>query len=137
MTSLAFAILLLAACAGQDEKQDQNTLDTDQAVRDFITVRELKAADKMPNTGRDSFEALGHRFMIYKNRKEGHLVEFSRPCSELRDQARIVADERWDSNYIRSRFETFRGCRIHALYPLTDAELAELENIGESPGSRN
>ena len=53
------------------------------------------------------------------------------------DNTRITPDKRWDSNKIRARFDTIRGCRIGSVYALTEAELAELESIGEAPGSRN
>ena len=66
-----------------------------------------------------------------------YLVEFARRCYELRDNTRIVPDQRWDASKIRARFDTIRGCRVAKIYALTEAEIAELENIGEAPGSRN
>jgi len=135
--SLLFTTVCLAACAAQDEKQELSTQDEVQAVRDFIDVRELAELDKMPTSGSDSWKAIGERFLIYEGRRAKYLVEFNRRCHELTDNTRIVADKRWDSNNIRSRFDTIRGCRIHQIYALTEAEVAELENIGEAPGSRN
>lgn len=134
---LLFAAVLVAACATQDEKTHTSTQDQVQAVRDFIDVRELAELDKMPTSNSDSWTAIGERFLIYEGRRATYLVEFSRRCFELGDNTRIVADKRWDANNIRSRFDTIRGCRIHQIYALTEAEVAELENIGEAPGSRN
>jgi len=134
---LLIAAALLAACAAQDEQKAKSTQDAVQAVRDFIEVRDLEKLDKMPSTSSDSWDAIGGRFLIYKGRRGAYLVEFSRRCYELEDNTRIVADKRWDSHNIRSRFDTIRGCRIHQIYGLTEGEAAELENIGEAPGSRN
>ncbi|MDH3612830.1 MAG: DUF6491 family protein [Gammaproteobacteria bacterium] len=133
---LMIAATLLAACAAQDEK-DQSTQDAVQAVRDFIEVRDLEELDKMPSASSDGWEAIDNQFLIYRGRRDAYLVEFTRRCFELDDNTRIVADRRWDANVIRARFDTIRGCRIHKIYALTEAETVELENIGEAPGSRN
>jgi hypothetical protein len=60
-----------------------------------------------------------------------------RRCHELKDNTRITPDKRWDTNIVRAKFDTIRGCRIAAIYALDEAEAAELKNIGEAPGSRN
>ena len=135
--SLLIAATLLIACAAQDEQEAKSTQDEVQAVRDFIEVRRLEKLDKMPSTNSDSWQTIGNRFLIYKGRRASYLVEFSRRCYEIEDDTRIVADKRWDSHNIRSRVDTIRGCRIHQIYGLTENEAAELENIGEAPGSRN
>ncbi len=135
--SLLIVASLLIACAAQDEQEAKSTQDEVQAVRDFIEVRDLEELDKMPSTSSDSWHAIGDRFLIYKGRRDSYLVEFNRRCYELEDDTRIVADKRWDSHNIRSRFDTIRGCRTHQIYGLTEDEVAELENIGEAPGSRN
>jgi len=134
---LLIAATLLIACAAQDKQKARSTQDEVQAVRDFIEVRDLEKLDKMPSTSSDSWHSIGDRFLIYKGRRGTYLVEFSRRCHELEDDTRIIADKRWDLHTIRSRFDTIRGCRIHQIYGLTDGEAAELDNIGEAPGSRN
>jgi len=128
---------LLSACASQGDTPQQSTQDKTQAVRDFIEVRELAEVDKMASASSDSWTALEERFLLYEGRRATHLVEFTRRCFELEDNSRIVADERWDASNIRARFDTIRGCRIHRIYALTEDEVAELESIGEAPGSRN
>jgi hypothetical protein len=128
-----FAIVLLSACAAQDRAPTQ---DTEQAVRDFIDVRELAEADQMRSSNRDSWHKIDQNFIIYEASKETYLLEFVRRCYEL-DQYPVVPDERKSGNLIRARFDTVRGCRIAKLFPLTEADAAELKAIGESPGSRN
>ena len=85
----------------------------------------------------DGWTQIDDTFILYTARRDTYLVEFGRPCWELRDNTRITPDKRWDANSIRARFDTIRGCRIHSIFALDEAEVAELENIGEAPGSRN
>ena len=133
----AVALALLAGCAGQDETDDPSTQDTAQAVRDFIELRELEEVDAMRSGMHDGWTQIDDTFILFRARKDTYLVEFARRCYELRDNTRITADQRWDANTIRARFDTIRGCRIAKIYALTEAEVAELRNIGEAPGSRN
>lgn len=127
------AMLVLAACASQEEVI---TKDVEQAVRDFIDVRELQSVTEIPNANQDSWEAIDQNFILYKTRKQTYLVEFVRRCREL-DQHPVVPDVRTTPNKIYTRFETIRGCRIANAFALSEGELAEIEAIGESPGSRN
>ena len=86
---------------------------------------------------RDSWKELGDYFVIYDAHRNSYLVEFVRACYELRDNTTITPDERWDTKWLRARFDTLRGCRIRKIYALTEADVVELGQIGESPGSRN
>lgn len=124
--------MALGACAGRPSQQ---TLDKNLAVRDLIDLRQLESLDKIRSDDSDGWEQITNRFIIYRTRRGDYLFEFTRPCWELDDNTRIVADERFDANVIQARFETLRGCRIAAIYALDDAEVAELQNIGEPPGS--
>lgn len=132
-TSALFAIVLLSACAAQDRATTQ---DTEQAVRDFIDVRELAEADVMRTSSRDRWDEIDQNFIIYEARKETYLIEFVRRCIEL-NQYPVVPDARQSGNLVRARFDTLRGCRIAKMFPLTEGEVEELMAIGESPGSRN
>ncbi len=124
--------LLLSACATQKagERREEH-----QAVRDFIALRGLEESDEIRSANPGSWTNIDYRFIVYKARKDQYLVEFVRRCYELDDDSRIVPDKRWQLNVIRARVETFRGCRIKAIYPLTEAEATELESLGEAPGS--
>jgi len=120
---------LLVACAAAPEPERE-------AVQDFVAVRNPEAVDQIKTDNNDSWKELNEYYLIYKARKGDYLVEFARKCWELGDQ-RIVPDVRWDSTRIRPRFDTIRGCRIHRIYALTEADSTELEELGEAPGSRN
>jgi len=137
MAAAIAAAFFLAACASQDEQAEESTQDVTQAVRDFIELRELKELDALKSGTNDGWQQLDDRFILYSGRRETYLVEFSRRCYELNDNTRIIPDKRWDSNTVRAKFDTIRGCRIARIYRLDEAEVAELENIGEAPGSRN
>ena len=126
---------LLAGCAGQEDKP--STQDITQAVIDFIEVRDLEPLESLKSGTSDSWRALGDSFVIYDGRRDEYLVQFVRRCHELKDNTRITPDKRWDTNIVRAKFDTIRGCRIAAIYALDEAEAAELKNIGEAPGSRN
>lgn len=131
------AVFLLAACASQDEQDDPSTQDMNQAVRDFIELRELEELDAMKSGTNDGWTQLDEQFIVYEGRRNTYLVEFTRRCHELNDNTRITPDKRWNSNSVRARFDTIRGCRIAKIYALDEAEIAELENIGDAPGSHN
>lgn len=136
MKAAAITVILIAltGCAAQDTGETQ---DQEQAVRDFIEVRALEELNRMARSNRDSWKVLDDRFLIYYGRGNDYLVEFARRCYELRDNTTITPDKRWDNNWIRARFDTLRGCQIQRIYALTEAEVVELKQIGEAPGSRN
>jgi len=137
MAATVGTALFLAACASQDKQAEESTQDVSQAVRDFIALRELQELDALKSGTTDGWQQLDDQFIVYNGRRETYLVEFTRRCYELNDNTRIVPDRRWDSNTIRARIDTIRGCRIAKIYGLTEAEVAEIKNIGEAPGSRN
>ena len=128
---------LLLACVAQDTQDKPATQDKEQAVRDVVAVRDLEELDKLRSSSNDSWQVIADEFIIYETRKAAYLVEFTRACYALEDRTRIVADIRREMNIMRSRFDTIRGCRIRKIFALTEAEAAELKQLGESPGSRN
>ena len=130
-------LVTLLGCASQDEKDRAKEDPVTEAVVDFIEVRSLEEVDAISSGGNDGWTQLNLEYLLYEGRRDTYLVEFARPCYELRDNTRVTPDKRWDSNYIRARFDTIRGCRISRVFLLTEPEVAELENIGEAPGSRN
>lgn len=130
------AAFLIAGCASSEEKE-YSTQDINQAVRDFIELRSLKSLNSLKSGPQDSWQQITDTFILYEGRRDTYLVEFMRRCYELNDNTRITPDHRWDTNAVRARFDTIRGCRIATIYGLTEPEVAELENIGEPPGSRN
>ena len=132
-TTLILLVVLLAGCAAPEEVIGN---DKEQAILDLIAVRQLTEVDKFRSQNEDSWKDIERHYLIYEARRQAYLVEFSRACYELEDR-NIVADIRREAHIIRARYDTIRGCRIGRIFELTEAEVIELENIGESPGSRN
>ena len=132
------ALAMISACAAKDgtRKPTEEAI-YNQAIRDFIEVRGLEDLDKIRTTERDGWKTLTESFVIYKSRRNRYLMEFARPCYEMRDNREITPDYRAHTRVLQAKFDTLRGCRISHLYALTPAEAEELENIGEAPGSRN
>lgn len=123
---LPVAVLILSGCAETpvDPKE--------QAIEDYVEVGELEATDKLRMGNQDSWIAVTDRYVIYRARDGEYLLKFFRRCYELRDNSFITADERFD-NYIRSKTDTLRGCRIEAIYPLTKAQADEIRDLPEAP----
>ena len=137
-TSLLLVVIVLSACATKDSSQRENVERTqNQAILDFIDVRELQELDKLRSTERDGWDIVTMSYVIYKARRDRYLIEFSRPCFELRDNREVTPDLRANPNVIRSKFDTLRGCRIARIFELSRDEAEELKNIGEAPGNRN
>ena len=135
---LLLVLLITAACASKDDtRRPSQEAIQNQAVRDFIEVRGLESLDKIRSTERDGWNTLSESFVIYKTRRSRFLMEFARPCKEIRDNRQITPDYRANTRTIQAKFDTLRGCRIARIYALTSAEAEELSNIGETPGSRN
>ena len=135
---LLLAVAALGACATQDGAPKQTVEDVqNQAVQDFIEVRGLQGVDKIRSTDRDGWDEITWSYIVYRTRRTQYLVEFSRPCYELRDNREVTPDIRANANIIRAKFETLRGCRIARIFEITPDEAVELKNIGEAPGKRN
>ncbi len=127
------AAMLLPGCATQERAVTQ---DEEQAIRDYILVRGLEEVDRIRSSNSDSWDELDEYFIIYDTRRSAYLVEFNRACYELSEN-RVTPDLRWEANTIRARSDTIRGCQVDKIFALTEADVAELKSLGESPGSRN
>lgn len=135
LAMLIMVLTILVACG--PHKTTQEKLDMNLAIRDFIAVRGIEELDKIRRSDRDGWRILTDDFIIYRARRDKYLVEFARRCPELSDNTEITPDLRSDTNSLRSKFDTLRGCRIHQIYALTEGEVLELQELGEVPGSRN
>lgn len=132
IAAAASVAALTAGCSGQPS---QTIIDRNVAVRDFIDLRRLESLRSINTRDSDGWETITPTYLIYRTRRADYLFEFARPCHDLFDNSRIIADERFEPNVIRARFETLRGCRIAAIYALSEAEALELENIGFPPAA--
>ena len=135
---LMVVLISISACAATDgTRKPTKEAMQNQAIRDLIEVRGLEELEKIRTTERDGWKTLSESFVIYKTRRDRYLLEFARPCYEIRDNREITPDYRSHTRFMQAKFDTLRGCRIGHIYALTPAEAEEIENIGETPGSRN
>ena len=135
MNKLIFtaAAMLVSGCATQEREVTQ---DEEQAVRDYIQVRGLEEVGRIRSSSSDSWDEIDEFFIVYDTRRNSYLVEFNRACYEL-NESRVTPDLRREANAIRARFDTIRGCQVDKIFALTEADVAELKALGETPGSRN
>ncbi len=126
LATLIVLAAFLYACAPAQPRPES------QAVRDYIAVAELEEVDRIRTSmiGQADYKVINEEFIVFETRDDNFLVEFRRRCYELLDDTRIPPDIRRDSNIIRSRFDTIRGCRIDRIYAIDEAQAEELVQLG-------
>ena len=121
-------VLLLVACATTDSEERVT------ATRDFIEVNELPEASFIRTLDQVRHEVLNERYVIVTVRKEHFLVEYAHRCDDDPSSNRVKPDIRRDSRRIYPLADTFRGCQIKTIYPISEDQAQELREIGEAPG---
>jgi len=130
-TLLVPVMLALAACASTTEDQDKD--DDVNAIRDFIEVSDLESVGSIRTVGQLGQTVLNEHYVIVTTRREQFLIEYGLRCRLTNNEARRV-DVRSDPRHIYAKVDTFRGCRIGALYPISKEQAEELETLGHAPG---
>ena len=126
---LLIAALSIAACAATDEEKSPD------AIIDFIEVNDLEEVSVIRSYKGFGQSVLNDRYVIVTTRKEQYLLAYAYRCSEFNEATR-EPDVRSEPHAIHAKSETFRGCRIKALYPISKGQQQELEEIGQAPGQR-
>jgi len=124
-------IAVISACSSTTQRPQEV-----EAVRDFVAAAELQEVDEIRLSQALSYTYVNDLFVTIPTRRGDYLVEFLRICYELRQSQFTpdMADVRNNPNILRSRFDTIRGCRISKIYEITEAQRAELRNLGDAPG---
>lgn len=125
---LVCALLFLGACA-TNEKDDRLT----DAIDDFIAVSDLESVPMIRSYQQFDQRALNDRYVIVYTKKEYYLLAYAQRCRINYDMPR-KPDRRADPYAIYADTDTFRGCHIKALYPVTAEQAVELMQIGRAPG---
>lgn len=125
---LILAALLVSACA-TNEEDDQMT----SAIDDFIVVNDLEETASIRSYQQFNHRVINDLYVIVYTKKEHYLLAYSLRCRADYDPV-PVPDRRAEPHTITARTETFRGCRIDSLYRITEAQAAELMQIGRAPG---
>ena len=121
-------LVLLVGCASTGQEERIN------ATKDFVEVNELEKVDKIRTYDRIDQHVLNDRYVILSTRREQYLLEYSYTCREEPFSSRVRPDVRRDAAAIYADSDTFRGCRIGALYPISAEQAEELKSIGKAPG---
>jgi hypothetical protein len=127
--STVLIVALLAGCA--NTAKEQGAVAKNDAVEDYIIAAELPEVDMMRTTDQLHHKVVTDHYIILTDRKSNHLITFKRRCWELRE-AEVTPDIRHDKNRLRSRFDTYRGCIIGAMYEINAGQAKELLDLGDS-----
>jgi len=130
ITALLVASILLAACAASDEKEDRRE---ETAIADFIEVNELTSVDSIRTLDRLSSSSVSDLYIIVSARREDFLLEYYSRC-DRRFDGRVEPDIRQDLRALYPKLDTFRGCRIKAIYALEPGQADEIKELGRSVG---
>ena len=128
--TLVITVLLLGACAASEPEEERP-----DAVDDFIHVSELEEVRKMRTVDRVDHIVLNDNYVIVESRRDQYLLAYMSPCHEVYDRTR-QPDYRSDPRALWVDRDTYRGCRIKALYPITEAQVLELREMARLPGER-
>ena len=122
--------LVLSACASLNTPPDTRV---DDGVKDFIKVEELAEIDVIRRSNDLALYSLSDYYVVAKDRRDNYLIAYRSRCRDIRDQD-VTPDVRRDSNTIRAKFDTMRGCRIAAIYSISESQADELISFGKSSG---
>lgn len=128
--ALLIATILLAACAASDE-QDERREET--AIADFIEVNELASFDSIRTMEQYSASIVSDMHVIVSMRKKDYLLEYFTRCRKGIN-GRVEPDYRRDARTLYARVDTYRGCRIKAIYALEPGQADEVRELGRSVG---
>lgn len=126
----AILFVLASACGTMFDEQEI------EATRDFIAANELNEVDEIRLYQQLNYRIVNEYFVTVDTRRGDYLIEFRNRCRELmqRDFQPYMVDIRRDSNRIRARFDTIRGCRIGKIYEVSEEQREELRQLGDAPG---
>jgi len=126
---LILAAMFLGACAAHDEEERPDAID------DFIHVSDLEETAVIRSYDQLGRIELTEYYVIVTTSKEQYLVAYYSRCKDIPGVTQRP-DVRRDKNAIYAKSDTFHGCRIKAIYPISEAQVKELTEMGRAPGGR-
>lgn len=126
---LILAALFLGGCAVHDEEEGPDAID------DFIHVSELEETTVIRSYDQLGRVELNEYYVIVTTGKEQYLAAYYSRCKDI-PGVRQAPDVRRDAHAIYAKSDTFHGCRIKAIYPISEAQKQELVEMGRIPGER-
>jgi hypothetical protein len=130
LAAICTAALAVAGCAGS--AQDESVVLQNDAIDDYIEVAELAEIDQIRIRRELSHKPITEFYILLFDGKEPYLVVFPSRCY-TRGELPTKPDVRYDARRLHARHDTYRGCRIAAIYKVTPGQAAELMHIGRSP----
>ncbi len=128
--TLIVTALALAACATSHQEERIS------AVRDFVEVNELATTQSISTFEQLRQEVLNDEYVIVSTRREQWLLEYVTRCVDDPMTRKMRPDVRYNSRHIYAGNDTFRGCRIRALYPISEDQAQALRELGKAPGEK-
>jgi hypothetical protein len=126
-----FGVLIaLGACASEP----LYSVPAEETVANYARVAQLDQVNLIRKGGHDSWQYINDRYIVYRGRSDDFLVEFRRNCDGLTDNSWLPADYIHDHRNMRAGEDTFRGCIVEKIYPITNDQRIELRHM---PGQRN
>jgi hypothetical protein len=125
--TLVLTALFLAACTATPDK----AVDETDPVQDFIRLHELKSISSIRRFDNPGALPVNARYIIAYLKDEQYLLQYSHDCrlAEM-DTANRLPDSRRRGRVLSARTDTFRGCPVRKMYPITYAQAEEVMAIG-------
>jgi hypothetical protein len=129
---LVLTSLILAACATTEERAINET----DPIQDFIKLHNLGHVSVIRGFENPGVLFLEDpRYIIAYLRHEQWLLEYAHECRLARlESGDRPSDKRRYTRALYVKIDTFRGCPVKAMYPITLAHAQELVAMGKAPG---
>ena len=131
--SLLFAVALVTGCAGTPK--DESVLEHNDTIDDYIKVAQLEEVDSIRYYGQLDHKVISKNYIIINAGKDSYLVTYFSRCHGV-DDHNIKPDIRYDSNVLRARADTYRGCRIQSMHAIDQGQKQELLTLGGESGEQ-
>lgn len=132
-----FALPVLAACAQPSAMLGPGK--DPEAVADYIVAGELVEVDRIRLSGQLNLLYVNEWAVVVPTKRHDYLVIFKSRCSKLRERkwTADMVDIRVSARILHADYDTIRGCNMGKIYELTDAQLTELSELADAPGSHS
>lgn len=134
IATIVTLLLTLSACGGTVTRLGPGK--ELEAVHDYIAAAELVEVQRIRLYDEIKWLYVNDHFVVLPERRGNHLIQFRSRCDELRERqwSAGMIDHRVSARHLYSDHDTIRGCVIHHIYELSDAQLEELRYLGDAPG---
>ena len=119
--------LSLAACTSTPDK----AVDETDPVQDFIKLNNLESISSIRKFDNPGALIVNQRYIIAYLRDEQYLLQYAHDCRMAQlDNAQRLPDTRRRGRVLSVRTDTYRGCPVKAMFPITYAQAEEVMAIG-------